>query len=197
MTVWGMKRRLRRALNQKRYRHSIGVEKEAVKLARIYGADIRKARIAGLLHDCAKGFKDAGAIEAAKEYALKPDDYQMQAPKLLHAPLGAKVAALEYGVNDPEILSAIQFHTTGKENMTLLEKIIYIADMVEAGRDFPGVEALREMAETDLDSALTASIRQCVEHVKSKGSVLHPDSLKALSYMEQTCSAAIKQEGEN
>lgn len=197
MTEWGMKRRLRRALNDKRYMHSIGVEKEAVKLARIYGADIKKARIAGLLHDCAKGYKDAGAIEAATKYHLQPDDYQLQSPKLLHAPLGARVAALEYGIKDQEILSAIQFHTTGKENMTLLEKIIYIADMVEEGRNFPGVQNLRELAHRDIDSALIASIRQCVEHVKNKGSVLHPDSLRALLYMEQTSSAATKQEGKN
>lgn len=195
MTRWGMKRKLRNMLNEKRYNHSMGVEREAVKLARIYGADIRKARIAGLLHDCAKGYKDAGALEAAARYGLQPDQYQVQAPKLLHAPLGAKIAAADYGIKDPEILSAIEYHTTGKENMTLLEKIIYIADMVEEGRSFPGVGALRDLAHADIDSALAASIRQCVEHVKSKGSVLHPDSLHALAYMEHACSTEKKQEG--
>lgn len=179
-----MRKKLKDMISRKRYAHTLGVMKEAVRLAKIYGADIEKARIAALLHDCAKYYKNEEAIDAARRLGIQPDSCQMAEPKLLHGPIGVKLAQIEFGVNDPEILSAIECHTTGKKNMTLLEKIIYVADMVEVGRDFPGVRQMRRAARKNLDAVLISALKECIGHVKDKGKTLHPNSIQALSYLE-------------
>jgi predicted HD superfamily hydrolase involved in NAD metabolism len=184
LTEREMRKKLKTMIPAKRYRHSLGVLREAVRLAKIHGADVKKARVAALLHDCAKSYKDQDAMDAAARHGLVPDSCQAEEPKLLHAPLGVALARKEFGVEDPDVLSAIGCHTTGKENMTLLEKVIYMADMVEEGRDFPGVREMRKTARRDINEGLIQAIGECIAHVRRKGRTLHPDSVQALAYLE-------------
>ena len=101
----------------------------------------------------------------------------------MHAPLGAEIASKEYGVDDVEILDSIRFHTTGRENMGILEKVIFLADYIEPGRNFPGVEEIREQAFEDIDSAMTMALDKSLKFVISKGALIHPLTVKARNYM--------------
>lgn len=179
MTENEMKEKLKAILKPKRYIHSIGVCDTALKLAELFDVDTKKAYIAGLLHDCAKCFDNEKQIELCNEYGIKLSRITLECPAVIHAPLGAAVAKAEYGINDEEILHAIAFHTTGGCNMTRLDKIIYIADMIEPSRDYPGVDALRKEAEKDLDSAMLMALKSTLEFNIKKGSIVHPDTIDA------------------
>lgn len=169
--------RLKDSLGKKRFIHSMGVCDTAVHLARKYGADEEKAYTAGLLHDCAKGMKIPEQLEKCAEYGLKLDKHTMLCPPVIHAPLGAEMAKREYGVTDEEILDAIRRHTVGGSGMTLLDKIIYTADMIEPSRDFDGVERLRELAEQDIDEAFFESVKQSLIFNITENKPIHPDTL--------------------
>ncbi len=125
--------KLKQTLTPERYEHSIGVAEEAVELAEIYGADINKACVAGLLHDCAKSIPKEKLLDiiAKNREILAIEECELLNYKTYHAPAGVVVAQKEYGITDKEILSAIRWHTLGKKDMTLLEKIIYLADKIE------------------------------------------------------------------
>jgi predicted HD superfamily hydrolase involved in NAD metabolism len=175
--------KLRGTLEERRYAHTLGVEKTAALLARRWGYDEEKAALAGLLHDCAKGMSEEASIEKARKIGLFFDEYELFEPKLMHAPLGAALARLEYFVEDTEILSAIKFHTTGRKNMILLEKILYMADYIEPCRTFDGVEELRKLSCEDLDAALLAGLRREICFVAARGGIVHPDSIDAMNYL--------------
>ncbi|MCI5605016.1 MAG: bis(5'-nucleosyl)-tetraphosphatase (symmetrical) YqeK [Clostridia bacterium] len=170
-----MKEKLKKSLSEKRYKHSLGVADEAVRLAKMYGADTEKAYIAGLLHDCAKGYSAERQIELCNELNVHLDEDTIMCPPVVHGFLGVAIAESEYGIADDEILNAIKYHTVGKANMTLLEKIIYIADMTEVNRDFDGVDKLRKAVNKDLDKALLISIEQQFELQAKRRSVIHPN----------------------
>lgn len=145
---------LSRKLTPKRFTHSIGVTDMAETLAKRYGADPTQARLAGLLHDCAKELSLAEMyrwLQVANEVV---DSQMMKDGALLHGVVGAIVANYVYHVTDTEILEAIRVHTTGKVGMSILDKIIFVADYIEVNRDFDGVDRLRELAKTDLDQAV-------------------------------------------
>lgn len=175
--------KLRAAQKERRYFHTLGVVKEAVRLAPKYEVPIEKAKIAALLHDCAKNFDEARFWEIAADYGVTLDEYALKEPALVHAYLGAAVAYRDYGVTDKEILDAIYYHTTARANMTNLEKLIYIADMIEPGRTMPQAEELRKMVEEDLDKALIYAIDCSIKHVIKKGRLIHPDSIYARNYL--------------
>ena len=166
------KNKLKSTLSEKRYKHSLGVCDEAVKLAEKYGADTEKAYTAGILHDCAKGYDTDEQIKLCQKYGV-----------VLHAPLGAKIAKAEYGVNDKDVLDAIMCHTVAKENMSLLDKIIYIADMIEPMRDFVGVEELRKAAYENIDMAFILGLKQSIVFNAQKNKIIHPNTLSAWNYM--------------
>ena len=170
-----IKKRLRDTLSDKRYIHSLGVADEARRLAQDYGCDADKAYLAGLLHDCAKGIPTDKQLEKCDEMNVKLDKWTRMCPPVIHGFLGAEIAKSEYGIDDNEILGAIRRHTVGGENMTLLEKIIYIADMTEENRDFDGVSELRNAVNKDLDGAIELSIRQQIKLCMSRRSIIHPD----------------------
>ncbi len=174
-----IKDKLQAALKPERYRHSLGVCSEAVKLAKRYGADENKAYTAGLLHDCAKGMSIDEQINECHKRGVELDNIMLKCPAVIHAPLGAAVAADEYGINDSEILEAIRYHTTAKADMTTLDKIIYLADMIEPSRSFDGVELLRKTAYEDLDTAVLEAIRQSIFFNLKKNAVIHPKTLEA------------------
>lgn len=152
-------------ISDKRYEHSIGVQETAVKLAQKFGGDVYKASLAGLVHDCAKGLSDEELISMAKESGMEIGDVCMKQPGLLHGPVGAFVARREFLIYDEEVLHAIKFHTTGCKNMSMLDKIIYIADYIEPGRNFPGVDALRQETYKDIDRGLLLALDSTIKYV--------------------------------
>ncbi|MDD3394108.1 MAG: nicotinate-nucleotide adenylyltransferase [Anaerotignum sp.] len=180
-----MQEKLQSALSIKRYIHTMGVVDEAERLTEIYGSqsDKQKVQVAGLLHDCAKDFPPEMRDRFCKEYKVPVDDYMKKVPDLIHPFLGAEVARREYLVADEEILEAIRYHTTGRANMSLLEKIIYIADYIEPNREpFEGLEEARRLAYLDLDMAMKYILEQTIQYVKARGRELHPFSMEALEY---------------
>ncbi|MBP2033009.1 putative HD superfamily hydrolase involved in NAD metabolism [Clostridium algifaecis] len=170
-------------LKATRYEHSLGVRDTAVKLAKIYGADEKKARIAGLVHDCAKYVPGDELISIASENDIAIDDVFMETPSLLHGAVAAVIAKNKMGVYDDDILSAITYHTTGKENMSLMEKIIYVADYIEPNRDFPGVDRIRKEALENLDTALLDSFNSTIKHVIDKKELLHLNTIRGRNYL--------------
>ena len=174
-----MIKRLKAALDEDRYRHTLGVSETAVRMAETFGEDTEKAELAGLLHDCAKCMPLSEMQEAAKE--AKPDEQMMQSRALLHAAAGMCVARKVYEVDDPEVLGAIRWHTTGKAGMTRLEKIVYLADMIEPNRTpYPGLDVLRRICFRDLDQAMHLALRMSTDHVLKQGKLLYRDTLAAL-----------------
>ncbi len=177
---------VRRRINEKRFTHSVNTANEAVSLARKYGADVDKAYIAGLLHDVAKGLSPVMLKIIAEKYCLEVDEYEQNNPELMHGKVGAAIVASELGITDEEILSAIKWHTTGHKNMTLLEKIIYIADIIEPGRNYTQTEALRHLAYEDINEAMKTGLMHVMGYVKSQGFSLHPNSIEAYEHLINT-----------
>ena len=175
-----MKELLAARLKKSRYAHSVGVSDTAVLLAERFGVDVGKARVAGLLHDCAREFpNDAMQAEADKRH-IAYGEVERSMPLLLHAYIGAERIREAYEVDDPEIAQAIYRHTVGGLHMTRLDKIIYFADMVEPTRAYPGVEELRQMArEAELDAMLLAGLSQSIAFVLRKNHLIHPDTVLA------------------
>ena len=160
---------LQRALSKERYRHTLGVEQTAVKLAALYGEDPEKARVAALLHDCAR------CLDSAEMRRLVGERVGPSALRaLMHAPAGAALARQKYGIEDEHILGAIRWHTTGHEGMTKLEKIVYLADFIEPNRpNHPGLQELRAEAFRDLDRAVRMAAESTMRYVRARG--LEPD----------------------
>ncbi len=179
MDIKEIKEKLKTALDEKRYKHSISVADEAVRLAQLWGADKDKAYLAGLVHDCAKCIPYNDAIKSGCEL----DRETLACPGVVHAPVGAYVAEHEYGIEDTEILDAIRYHTVARENMTLLDKIIYLADITEPYRDFDGVEDLRKLCNCDINLAFCEALRRSVVFNIEKGNIIHPNTLYAWNEM--------------
>ena len=158
MKTYDMKafqKKLKREMDEGRYQHTLGVMYTAAALAMRYEYDIQKAQIAGLLHDCAKCIPNGKKLKLCEKYQIPVTEVENRNPFLLHAKLGSFLASHEYDVQDEEILSAILYHTTGKPGMSLLDKIVYIADYIEPRRNkAPNLTEVRKLAFLDLDAAL-------------------------------------------
>lgn len=174
-------------IRAKRIAHINGTEEEAVRLARRWGADEEKARRAGILHDITKYLEMDEQLQLCHKYGIVLDDLEQRAVKLLHSKTGACVARDVYGVSD-DIYSAIFWHTTGKADMTLLEKILYIADYMEPNRDFPGVEKLRKLAYEDLDQAVLAGCEMSIQEMADRGLPVHSNTLQARDWLRSKSS---------
>lgn len=160
---------LKKVLKQKRYEHTLGVRYTAASMAMRYGYDIRKAELAGLLHDCAKGFSEEELLAMAEKHEIVVTPSERKAPYLLHAKVGAFLAEHTYGVTDEEVLEAIRYHTTGKPDMTLLEKIIFIADYIEPNRKMiEGLSESRRLAFEDLDQAMYHILANTLAYLQKK-----------------------------
>ena len=170
-------------MNPNRVAHVLGCRDTAVELARVYGENEVDAARAGLLHDITKAIDGPLQLTLCDEYGLVLDTFSRSFPKTLHALTGSLVAQRIFGENE-RVVSAICHHPTGRANMTLLEKIIYIADYVEPNRDFPGVEEMRAMAYTDLDRAVLMGLESAVAHVRRQGQGLAPATLEALEFLQ-------------
>ena len=171
-----------RLLNPNRVNHVLGCRDTAARLARIWGVDETDAARAGMLHDVTKAIDGPLQLTLCREYGKVLSEFSMKYPKTLHALTGSMVAERIFGENE-KVVSAIECHTTGKGNMTMLEKIIYVADYMEPNRDFPGVDKLRHYAETDMDAALKLGLETTLEHLKRQGAEVSPESKEALEYL--------------
>lgn len=194
MDIEAIKTELEKELMPKRFTHSIGVMNEAVAMAELFGADKDKARLAGLLHDCAKSLPVEAALDIIRRNGSEPDEVTLSCPAIIHAPAGSYYAREHYGVDDTEVLDAICYHTVARVSMTLLDKIIYVADMTEPNRRFDGVDRLRELARTDIDTVYTEALKHSIIFNLQKGSVVHPATLYAWN---DICKQRLNQREEN
>ncbi len=172
-------RMLKRRLSKHRYEHSLNVSYEAVRLAKRYGADEEKAELAGLLHDVAKetsGKEQLKLIKAAG-YPMIPE--LMAAPKVWHAPAGAAYVRLKLGIEDEETVNAIRYHTTARAGMSIIEKIVYLADYTSAERSYNGVEDMRRLVDESLEAAMRYALRYEIGNQASKGQAIIPDTFMA------------------
>ncbi|MCI8329094.1 MAG: nicotinate (nicotinamide) nucleotide adenylyltransferase [Oscillibacter sp.] len=165
-------------LNHRRIPHVLGTEQEAIHLAERWGCGVEKARRAALLHDCTKKLDLPQQLALAERLRVPLDEMERREIKLLHAKTGAAVAETVFGT-DEEITNAIRWHTTGRAHMTLLEKIIYLADYIEPTRDFPGVEKLRRVCYEDLDAGLLLGLEMTIAEMEERGAPIHAKTLEA------------------
>lgn len=176
---------LRGQITEKRFRHTLGVRATAVDLALYWRGPVIKSAVAGLLHDCAKSMPAREARALVRKRCLDVDDGETVGNAILHGPAGSILAMEKYRVTDPDVLNAIRYHTVGRPGMSLLEKIIFVADMIEPGReDFEGLSLLRETAYTDLDRAVLLCLRSARDYVLSQGKPYSPASERTIRYFE-------------
>ena len=173
------KKLVKARLSEKRWTHTKNVKKMAVKLARRWGTDPEKAAMAAILHDSAKELPKQELLQIFADNAIIAENAPARPLPVWHGIAAAILAETQWGITDPEILSAIRCHTTGKPGMSKLDKIIYLADMTSAERDWPGVEKLRKLEKKNLDAAMLAALKQTNDFVLSQGKPLDPMSKAA------------------
>ncbi|MCH3914054.1 MAG: bis(5'-nucleosyl)-tetraphosphatase (symmetrical) YqeK [Acidaminococcaceae bacterium] len=170
---------LKESLPTKRYEHSIAVYKTAKEIAKTCGVDVEKAKLAGLLHDCGREIPTKDFIEKIKEVGIKADIVEINQPILLHDKLGVYYAEHKYDVHDKEILDAILYHTTGAPHMSKLAMVIYLADILEPARDYPGVDDLRKLVTQDLEQTLFQAYIQTIKFLLDGKQLVHPNCIEA------------------
>lgn len=173
-----IKELLKNRLDEYRFTHSLGVADKAKELAALYGQNEDRAYFAGLVHDITKNTPYEEQLQIIENGGIILNSEEKNNRKLLHAISGSVYIEKELGVTDKEIISAVRYHTTGKCNMTVFEKIIYIADFISAERSFSGVEFMRELAFESLDKAAMFALEFCIPDLVSKRQALHLDSVK-------------------
>lgn len=182
-----MEKELQSVLKKKRYEHTLGVRYTAASLAMCHGCDLEQAQLAALLHDCAKGYSEEELLHLASKHNLEVNTFEKKAPQLLHAKVGAYIAEHQYQVKDEAVLNAIRYHTTGKPDMTPLEKIIFIADYIEPNRKMlEGLPQCRKMAFEDLDLAMYQILKNTLSYLQGKNSADEIDDMtqSAFGYYE-------------
>ena len=165
-----------------RYPHSLGVERAAKWLAQQYGGDVEKAAVAGILHDITKHLSPQEQLNLCEKYGIIPCTVEKSEPKMLHGKTAAAIARAEYGMPE-DVCDAIACHTTGKHGMTILDKILYLADYIEETRDFPGVDKARELAKNSIDRALLYCYDQTLIELVTRGKLIHSDTIAAYNDM--------------
>ena len=183
--------RLKRALTFHRFTHTLGVANTAQRLAERNGVDPQRARLAGLLHDCAKSMPLNEMRALVMAHLPDLDSEELDTRAILHAPAGMVLAERDYGVRDPQILSAIRKHTVGDAEMSPMDALIYVADFIEPGREsFPGLDDVRRMAEKDLRKAMRMCAELTAEHLRSRGQPIHPRTMKLLNALNSNQGGA-------
>ena len=176
---------IKERLSKKRFTHSMNVAEACYDLAERFGADKKRCYLAGLLHDIMKEDLPDRQRQMTVDSGMSPDPAEIDTPALWHAVAGAAYVRDRLGIDDEEILAGIRFHTIGCAKMTKLEKIVYLADMIEPNRKpYPGLKALRKLCMTDLDEAMHMALRMSLDHVREQGKPLHPDTMAALAEYE-------------
>lgn len=159
-----------------RFRHSKNVSKEAVRLAKKYGADPDKAELAGILHDATKETESEEQMELIAKAGIELSELERESPKLWHAISGAAFVKVVLGIDDQEVIDAIRYHTTGRAAMTLLDKVIFIADFISADRDYEGVDSMRKIAEKNLDEAVLEGMAFTIADLAERKLTIAPDT---------------------
>ncbi len=178
-----IRRKLIAELDKERYEHTLGVMYTAASMAMCHGADVEQSLLAGLLHDCAKCIPGENKIKMCEKYHLNVSEVERENPSLLHAKLGAFLAAKKYHIEDKEIINAIASHTTGHPHMTLLEKIIYIADYIEPGRpELANMEEVRHLAFRNIDECLYRILEDSLEYLNRLSKPIDPMTEKTYNY---------------
>lgn len=178
-----VKAHIEKNFTEKRRIHTYGVVKTALELAEIYGADPYKVELASLFHDLYRGVPVNVLNYYVKHLGL--DKKYLDNPNLSHGKIAAEIIQRDYGITDNDIINAVSYHTTGRPNMSLLEKIIYIADAVEPNRNYPGVDKIRKIVKKDLDEACLTSLSNTINYITSEGIFLDEDTIKAKKYFEE------------
>ena len=166
-------------LSKKRFEHTLSCEGLALKLSKRWGANEEYACAAALLHDVTKELDREAQLQLFKRYDIVPDEITIKVPALWHAITAALLAEHVYGMPD-EVVGAIRWHTTGHAEMTVLEKIVFLADYAEPGRTLPDVQKIREKSFSDLDGALIDAMMLSCRYIEKKGAILHPDTKEAI-----------------
>ena len=162
-------------MGEYRFNHSVNVSHEAGILAEIYGADVDKAKLAGMIHDATKEFSPEYQLQIIGESGIILDNIELVNKNLLHAISGCAYAESVLGITDTDILNAIRYHTTGRANMSILEKVIYMADFTSAERKFEGVGELRQVARQDLDKAIIITTSFTISELAKRRATIHPN----------------------
>ena len=184
-----MEKKLAKYLDEDRYAHTMGVMYTCAALAMVHGCDLTQAQTAGLLHDCAKCIPNKKKLKMCSQHKIPVTEFEQTHPFLLHAKLGAYVAKAKYGVTDQEILSSITWHTTGKPDMTLLEKIVYIADYMEPGRkELPNMMDVRHLAFEDIDKCLYRILRDSLVYLKAQDMPIDQTTEETYQYYNELYS---------
>ena len=175
--------KLKQSLKESRFEHTIGVMYTAGSMAMAHKYDINKAMLAGFLHDCAKCLTYEEQVRICEENQREISEYERNNRALLHSKAGAILAKIEYNITDEEILHAIEYHTTSVANMNTLDKIIYIADYIEPGRDqAPNLELIRHLAFIDLNACLAQILYDTLEYLNQKGYLIDPTTAESYEY---------------
>lgn len=173
---------IRPRMSEKRYLHTLGVEKAAANLCKIHGGDTEGMQIAALLHDVAKELTKEQHIEICKKYNVVLTELELGEPKTLHQITGSIIAEKEFGIVDKDIINAVRYHTTAKADMSLAEQIIYIADYIDETRDYPDVDKMRALAEESLDKACVMALQYTIVKLANNGRQIHTDTVCAYNY---------------
>ncbi|MCL2166589.1 MAG: bis(5'-nucleosyl)-tetraphosphatase (symmetrical) YqeK [Clostridiales bacterium] len=184
--LWqSLKGRMAENLNPKRFLHSLEVADVSVDMGRVFGGDLPKLAIAGLLHDGAKDIGHQDLLRYGEAYALITDPAERLNPSLLHGPVAAWLACHEWGVEDPAILEAIRLHTAGDAGMSKEAGIVFMADLIEDGRNYEGVETLRRLCREDLQAAMIEAIEQTMVYLEHTKKPLHGGTVRCLAWLKK------------
>ena len=176
-----------------RFKHSGNVAKEAVRLAKKYGADAEKAKIAGILHDATKETDASEQMALIEKAGIVLTEMEFNSPKLWHAISGSAFVQVELGIDDQEIIDAIRYHTTGRANMTLLDKVIFIADFISADRDYDGVDKMRKLADKNLEEACLEGMAFTISDLAQRKTTIAPDTFAGYNELASLRIRAKKQ----
>ncbi|MEL7622013.1 MAG: bis(5'-nucleosyl)-tetraphosphatase (symmetrical) YqeK [Clostridiales bacterium] len=177
--------KLQGQLKPRRFNHSLAVADEAVAMGHLFGGDLVKLALAGLLHDSAKELSNEQLLALAEAQGLITDPAERENPSILHGPVGAWRACREWGIADPVILEAIRLHTVGGPDMSLEACIIFMADLIEPGRAYNGVDILRRLCRQDLRAAMIEAIEQTLVYLERKKLPLHQGTLLCLAWLKE------------
>ena len=174
---------LKENLKENRYEHTLGVVETAKELAKINGEDIKKAEIAALAHDVAKNMTIDSMRKIIEDNNIELPYETLKTPELWHSIIAPIIGEEVFGIKDKDILNAMRWHTTGRENMTTLDKIIYMADMIEPRRNFPEVDKIRKITFEDLDSGFLMALNHTIKYLLSKGFYVDINTIKARNFI--------------
>jgi len=181
-----IRKKLKKNLPEKRYEHSLGVEYTSACLAMVYGVDIQKAELAGLVHDCAKHFSDKELISLCRQAGIELTTSELDSSQILHAIYGPVLAKREYGIEDEEVLSAVRWHTTGKADMSLLDMIVYTADYIEPSRQrLERIDEFRKLAFSNLKLCVYKITETIIKYLKADGLSIDGATLQCYDWIKK------------